>query len=195
MTNETVVFNFKINPYFFEDINTDYGPVLKDLKGAGNSPTSEKYHAFFVGKLDYNDDSSGSTENSSAWADSIFNPTNNIMDANHCLKFDETEKYAKIGYEHGGVTYTEPEFYLNYNRIIGTKGFTVAVDESNTIYTTFGDDDYNLDAIFLYKYDTKYLIAYALASDVSTVTGRVSIPFITDDKYGKVLTTVGKTSD
>lgn len=190
MTNETVVFNFKFNPYFFEDVNTDHGPVLKNMLGSGSSPTTEKYHAYFVGKLGYNDDSSGSSANSSAWDTSMFNSANPVMDANHCLKFNDSENYSKIA-----CTYTEPEFYLNYNRIIGTKGFTISVDESDTIYTTFGDDDYNLDAIFLYKYDTKYLIAYALASDVTTVTGRISIPFITDDKYGKILTTVGKTSD
>ena len=183
MTNETIVFNFNITPYLFEDLNTTKGPVLKNMLG-DDSPTSETYCAYLVKKIEYNDDSTGTSTN---WANSLFNPLNDVMGEDHCIKLSDTANYSQIT-----SAYTIPEFQLVYNRITGTKGFTIAIAENDAIRTTVGDDDYPLQAIFLYKKNTNYLIAYAIAATPFTITGNLQIPFITDTQYGKVLTTVGK---
>lgn len=188
MVANTVFFNFNMNPYFFEDINTSYGPNLKDLMNADNTET---YYVKFLSTFDYDDTY---TESSSTWTNSFFNPTNGILDENHCLNssgaYDDT-KFVPIS------DVDTNDLKVLYTRITGSRGGMLSLSDSSIIEANFGDSVHNLAAMLLCKQGTgsigDYVLAYAITNQQVQVTGNFQIPFVSGTNYGRVLTRWGKT--
>lgn len=187
MVTQTLFFNFKMNPYFFEDINTAYGPNLKELMNTNNDET---YYTKFLKVCDFDD---SYTESSSTWANSLFNPQNGVLDSNHCIKdsgYDES-KFSEIN------GYTTNNLKLLYTRISGSRGGMVSLQDSSIIETNFGDSVSNLAGMMICKANTgnvnDYVLAYAIATQEMEVSGHFQVPFVSGTSYGRVLTRWGKT--
>lgn len=188
MANEQIFFNFHMNPYFLEDINTTYGPVLKNLLN-GDTSERETYKVKFLEKCDYTD---SYTESSSTWSNSFFNPVNGIIDSNHCLNSNgaiDPNKYKVLMSDNSEVT--SANLHLVYSRVTGSRGGILELAENNTITVDFGNTIQNLAGMFLVNAQTDYLLAYALTNKQVQVTGQFQVPWISGTNYGRVLTQIG----
>ena len=189
MVAQTVFFNFNMNPYFFEDINTVYGPNLKNLMDADNTET---YYVKFLSTFDYDDTY---TESSSTWTNSFFNTSNGVLDENHCLNTNSAYDNTKF------VPISDVEtndLQILYTRITGSRGGMLSLSDSSIIEAQFGDAVHNLAAMLLCKQSTvnnvgDYVLAYAITHQEVQVTGNFQIPFVSGTNYGRVLTRWGKT--
>lgn len=187
MTNEQIFFNFKMNPYFLEDINTSYGPVLKDLM-EGDTSSRETYSIRFLSKCDYTD---AYTESSNTWSNSFFNPTNGILDENHCLDNNnagiDENKYSVLNVDSNSIE----NLHLIWSRVTGSRGGILELSDNSSITADFGNEIVNLAGMFFYNTQTKYVLAYAMTNQEIEVSGQFNAPWISGTKYGRVLTQIG----
>ena len=148
--DDTVFWDFHLNPHFWRDFNKSYAFDVDGMTGAnGGDEYAIKLYSSIRADIENCIDEYGCLLSSASGLQVV--ETSAVNDSTVHLLFSDTSNNL---------------------------GFTITVAEANGVTLTIGDNDVAIQGIFIVKKDTGYLFAYARLNNAETFKTNIILPFV-----------------